>query len=64
VDFALFDLEINARQYLHAAPLYSIFPGLALVLLLLGLNFLADALRTALDPHGAYFERLPLRSGP
>ena len=54
----------DARPYLHAAPLYSIFPGLALVLLLLGLNFLADALRTVLDPHGAYSGGLPFRSGP
>lgn len=54
----------DARPYLRQAPLYSIFPGLALLLLLLGLNFLADALRTALDPHRAYFGRLPLRSGP
>ena len=35
-----------------------------LQLLLLGLNFLADALRTALDPHGVYSGGLPFRSGP
>lgn len=53
----------DARPYLREAPLYSIFPGVALVLLLLGLNFLADALRTALDPHGVYSGRPPFRSG-
>jgi peptide/nickel transport system permease protein len=42
---------LNAsRTYLRDAPYYAIFPGLALSLLLLGLNFLSDALRDALDP--------------
>jgi ABC-type dipeptide/oligopeptide/nickel transport system permease subunit len=48
----------DARPYLRVAPLYSIFPGCALVLLLLGLNFLADALRTAFDPHGSRYGKL------
>ena len=42
---------LNAsRTYLRDAPYYAIFPGIALSILLLGLNFLADALRDALDP--------------
>lgn len=41
----------RARRFLNAAPWYGVFPGLALVILLLGLNSLADAARTALDPH-------------
>jgi ABC-type dipeptide/oligopeptide/nickel transport system permease subunit len=55
----------DSRPYLRVAPLCSIFPGLALVLLLLGLNFLADALRTALDPYGElYSGQLRVRSEP
>ncbi|HEX8968513.1 MAG TPA: ABC transporter permease [Chloroflexota bacterium] len=40
----------ESRAYLRTAPSFGIFPGLALALLLLGLNFLSDALRDALDP--------------
>jgi ABC-type dipeptide/oligopeptide/nickel transport system permease subunit len=40
----------ESRAYLRTAPTFGIFPGLALALLLLGLNFLSDALRDALDP--------------
>ena len=32
------------------APLWSIFPGIAIVVLVLGFNFLGDALRDAFDP--------------
>ena len=42
---------LNAsRSYLRQAPWYAVFPGLALSTLLVGLNFLSDALRDALDP--------------
>ena len=42
---------LNAsRAYLRQAPWYAVFPGIALSILLLGLNFLSDALRDALDP--------------
>ncbi len=42
---------LNAsRAYLRQAPWYAVFPGIALSTLLLGLNFLSDALRDALDP--------------
>jgi peptide/nickel transport system permease protein len=40
----------ESRAYLRTAPSFGIFPGLALACLLLGLNFLSDALRDALDP--------------
>ena len=40
----------ESRAYLRTSPGFGIFPGIALALLLLGLNFLADALRDALDP--------------
>ena len=40
----------EARPNLRDAPLNSIFPGTCIALLLLSLNFLADALRNALDP--------------
>jgi peptide/nickel transport system permease protein len=41
----------ESRAYLRTSPGFGIFPGLALALMLLGLNFLSDALREALDPH-------------
>ena len=40
----------ESRAYLRTAPWFGIFPGVALAMLLLGLNFLSDALRDALDP--------------
>ncbi|HUZ76495.1 MAG TPA: ABC transporter permease, partial [Chloroflexota bacterium] len=40
----------ESRSYLRADPWIAIWPGVALALLLLGLNYLADALREALDP--------------
>jgi peptide/nickel transport system permease protein len=40
----------ESRAYLRTAPWFGIFPGLALAMLLLGLNLLTDALRDALDP--------------
>jgi peptide/nickel transport system permease protein len=40
----------ESRAYLRTAPSFGIFPGLALAMLLMGLNFLSDALRDALDP--------------
>ena len=39
-----------SRQYLRTDPWLAVWPGVALALLLLGLNFLADAMRDALDP--------------
>lgn len=37
-------------QYLRTAPWYSLFPGAAIALLVLGFNLLGDGLRDALDP--------------
>ena len=40
----------NGRNYLLVAPHLVIFPGLAIILLVLGINLLQDGLRLALDP--------------
>jgi len=40
----------ESRQYLRQAPWYGLFPGIALTVLVAGLNFFADGLRDALDP--------------
>ena len=39
-----------AQGYLYRAPTYGIFPGLAIVLVVFGVNFFADGLQDALDP--------------
>lgn len=44
----------TSRGFLRQAPWYAVFPGIALSLLLLGLNFLSDAVRDALDPKLTY----------
>jgi peptide/nickel transport system permease protein len=44
---------VNAgRVYLRNAPWYGMFPGLLIMVLILGLHLLGDALRDALDPRG------------
>lgn len=40
----------QARQYLHMAPHLSLFPGLAIMVLVLSFNMVGDGLRDALDP--------------
>ena len=40
----------SARTYLYQAPSYALFSGIALTMLLVGFNFVADALRDILDP--------------
>jgi peptide/nickel transport system permease protein len=40
----------TARTYLEVAPWLSIFPGLAIMVVVLGFNFLGDGLRDILDP--------------
>lgn len=40
----------ESRQYLRQAGWFGVFPGVALMLLLAGLNALSDALRDVLDP--------------
>ncbi|MGM0584162.1 MAG: ABC transporter permease [Pseudomonadota bacterium] len=40
----------EAQTMIYVAPWFAIFPGLAIVLTVLGLNLLGDGLRDALDP--------------
>lgn len=40
----------SARSYLEISPWLSIFPGLAIMVVVLGFNFLGDGLRDILDP--------------
>jgi peptide/nickel transport system permease protein len=40
----------NARQYIRLAPHSVTFPGLAIMITVLGFNLLGDAIRDALDP--------------
>lgn len=40
----------RGREYLTVAPHVATFPGLAIILVVLGFNLLGDALRDALDP--------------
>ncbi|MDO8794830.1 MAG: ABC transporter permease [Vicinamibacterales bacterium] len=41
----------NGRVHLLDAPHLTLFPGIAIALLVLGFNFLGDGLRDRLDPH-------------
>jgi peptide/nickel transport system permease protein len=51
----------TSRSYLDFAPWYSIFPGAAIALVVLGFNFLGDGLRDILDPRlGAVVGTLPI----
>jgi peptide/nickel transport system permease protein len=43
----------DSRAYLREAPWYGLWPGVALSILLVALNYLSDALRDALDPRRA-----------
>lgn len=40
----------NGRQYVFSAPHLTMFPGLAIMLVVMGFNLLGDGLRDALDP--------------
>ena len=40
----------EGRTYLETAPWMSVFPGLAIMLAVLGFNLLGDGLRSVLDP--------------
>jgi peptide/nickel transport system permease protein len=46
----------KAQGFLRISPWFGVFPGLALAILLISLNFLADGLRDALDPRRANVE--------
>jgi peptide/nickel transport system permease protein len=39
-----------AQGYLYRAPSYALFPGLAITLVVVGMNYFADGLQDALDP--------------
>jgi peptide/nickel transport system permease protein len=39
-----------ARQYMELSPWMAIFPGLAIMIVVMGFNFLGDGLRDILDP--------------
>lgn len=43
-------LQGGAEEFATNAPWNAIFPGLAIVLSVLGINLLGDALRDSLDP--------------
>lgn len=43
-------LLFDAANYLDIAPHWAIFPGLAIFLIVLAINFIGDGLRDALDP--------------
>ena len=45
------NMVADGRDLLTAAPWTSLFPGLAIALVVMALNAVADALRDALDPH-------------
>jgi peptide/nickel transport system permease protein len=40
----------DAQDYLAAQPLLAIFPGVAIMISVLGFNLIGDGLREALDP--------------
>ncbi len=40
----------SARQYMELSPWMAIFPGLAIMIVVMGFNFLGDGLRDVLDP--------------
>jgi len=44
----------DARAYMQIAPWLAIFPGAAIMLLVLGFNFLGDGLRDTLDPRSTH----------
>jgi peptide/nickel transport system permease protein len=39
-----------SRTFMELAPWLAIFPGLAIMLVVLGFNFVGDGLRDVLDP--------------
>lgn len=39
-----------AQNYLYRAPTYGVWPGLAITLVVIGLNYFADGLQDAIDP--------------
>lgn len=48
----------EGREYILQAPHLTTFPGLAIMILVLGFTFLGDALRDALDPHIKFYREV------
>ena len=44
----------EGRQFMMQAPHMTIFPGLAIMLVVMAINFLGDGLRDAIDPKAHY----------
>jgi peptide/nickel transport system permease protein len=42
----------DAKDYMDIAPHWALFPGMAIFLTVLTINFIGDGLRDALDPSG------------
>ncbi len=42
----------DGRNYIQTAPWVTVFPGIAIMLTVLGLNLIGDWLRDRLDPLG------------
>jgi peptide/nickel transport system permease protein len=40
----------DGRNYISTAPWLTVFPGLAIFIVVLGINLLGDGLRDVLDP--------------
>jgi peptide/nickel transport system permease protein len=53
----------DAQTYIYRAPLLAVFPGLAIMLSVLGLNLLGDGLRDLLDPRLNGNKKLLIGSG-
>ena len=52
----------TARTYIDVAPWLSIFPGLAIMIVVLGFNLLGDGLRDILDPRlGPHVGDVPVK---
>ena len=47
----------NGRAYLLVAPWQTLFPGVAIMLVVLGFNLMGDGLRDALDPRLSHIKR-------
>lgn len=47
----------NGRAYLLAAPWLTLFPGLAIMFVVLGFNLMGDGIRDALDPRLSHIKR-------
>lgn len=54
----------EGRQYMLVAPHLSVFPGVAIMLVVLSFNFLGDGLRDALDPRTSRHRRTRHQQSP